>query len=85
MKKLLLITLVICSLSVNAQKKDSTAAKDSVPSLTDTTALVTYKDYNDFVNAVVMDMPAKYADVVRQWWMQRYQQRAGEYLKPKKK
>lgn len=79
MKKILLALLLMTSMFVKAQKDTS---------LTDSTALLTIKDYNEFWQAVGQELPAKYADLIRTWFVDRINQRINEfeakYKKPKK-
>lgn len=72
MRKLIIAIAVLFSLSATAQKKDSLPSKHP-EIITDSTGLISIKDYQAFIDQVVMDMPAKYADPIRQWWGTRLQ------------
>ncbi len=63
MRKLFIVIAISISAFASAQKKDSV--------LTDSTGLISIKDYEAFVKDVVIELPAKYADVIRQWWIER--------------
>jgi hypothetical protein len=80
MRRLLFMLFALVTLSATAQKKDTVKLK-AVRPITDTTALVQLKDYDEFVKQVVLELPAKYADVIRQWWIDRIRQRIQEYQK----
>jgi hypothetical protein len=82
MRRLLFMLFALVTLSATAQKKD-TVKPEAVRPITDTTALVQLKDYDEFVKQVVQELPAKYADVIRQWWIDRIRQRIQEYQKSK--
>ena len=66
------------SISAGAQQK-----KDSIVQITDSTCLMTVGDYQDFYKQVVQELPAKYADVIRQWWIDRIRQRIAVLEKKK--
>jgi hypothetical protein len=69
--------------SVKKPKVDTTAPSIIQP--TDSTMLLTYKDFQELSQAILGDVPAKYANPITNWLQQRFQQRAQEYaLKPKK-
>jgi uncharacterized short protein YbdD (DUF466 family) len=80
-KAALIMALAVCFTAGAQQKKDSTV----VPPLTDSTALVSISDYDDFVKTVVQELPAKYADVIRQWWVERLRDRIAALQKKKEK
>ena len=78
MKKAALIIALAASLSAGAQQK-----KDSTVQITDSTCLMTVGDYQDFFKTVVQELPAKYADVIRQWWIDRIRQKIAALEKKK--
>lgn len=67
MKKTIAIILIAVSLTANSQDS-TTGARPQ----TDTSKVFTAKDVDAFFNEIVMEIPAKYADVIRNWWRQRY-------------
>jgi hypothetical protein len=72
--------------TANAQS-DTTKPKVVAPlrQANDSTPLLTYKDFQEF-NALIQELPAKYANPITNWLQQRYQLRAQEYTtKPKSK
>lgn len=75
----LLVALVALTLTTSSysQSKDTVAVA--------TTPLLSINDYEDFVNQVVLDLPARQADVIRQWFNQRFTVRVKEYNDKKKK
>lgn len=78
MKKIILIAALAIGFSAGAQKKDSTA----MIQITDTTALATWKDYQEFISQPWFgDMPVKYADQVREWWYRRLMLRSTDRQK----
>lgn len=71
MKKFLTIALLVMTMSVTAQtKKDSVSVKDS---LTNQTPLISIADYELFNKELVQELPAKYADAIREWWFKKLQ------------
>jgi hypothetical protein len=74
------IVLFSCQ-SVEAQSKKVRDTAMQAPRVAnDSTALLTYKDFQE-LNTFLQDFPAKYANPITQWLQARYQQRAQEYMR----
>lgn len=59
-------------------KKDTTSVQ-----LTNDTPLLTINDYQEFYKDIVQEMPAKYADVIKDWIVKRFNLRIEEAKKKK--
>lgn len=73
MKKILTLALISFALSANSQQ----VKKDSV--LTDSTPLITVKDYQIFLDRIVMDLPARVADPIRKYWQDAISQKIRQW------
>ena len=81
----LAVALVAFGLSVSAQtKKDSATAHFQPVQATDSTGLLTYKDFQELNTQIIQELPAKYANPIVQWLSQRIQLRAAEYVEKQK-
>lgn len=74
MKKTLTLALICFALSANSQQ----VKKDSVL-LTDSTPLITVKDYQIFLDRIVMDLPARVADPIRKYWQDAISQKIRQW------
>lgn len=59
--------------------------KDTATIATQNTPLLTPADYGEFVEKILQEVPLKYADIIRQWWIQRITDRAKEFQAVRKK
>lgn len=80
MKRLLIIICMLASLSSGAQKTNQPKPDTANPQITADTPLLSVKDYEDFLKEVVQELPAKYADPIRDWFIKRLQAKAQKFI-----
>lgn len=83
MKKLTIIALIsVITFNAVAQKKytDTAARKELPVQLSDTTAIVTAKDFEE-LNIMLGELPAKYANPIYNWVNKKIQDRANEWYR----
>lgn len=87
MKKTIIITLVLlASFTSYSQSTPNKPKQDTIRlKATPDTPLLTIKDYNEFVETLLqeLEIKGKYADIIRNWWIQKLNARIAEYEKPR--
>jgi hypothetical protein len=84
MKRIILVIAVL-TLSITCFSQTGKSVKEPVDTAaTQQTPLLTYQDWIDFNQKIVGDLPNKYAQVIIEYFEQRFALRAREYADKKK-